>query len=164
MNDRKAQMDVLVFAVVFMGLIIVAPIIFNIFFTVMDEVGTQFNEISNKSGSAVAHVKNVYTGFFDFVVVSIFAFNVLLLLVSAFLVAVNPAFAVFFVLLSAFTMIFVPELLVAAEGIWGAPIISDTTVYMPVTQFLFEHYGLIMVMIIIITGIITYAKLRAYQS
>ena len=151
MINKKAQMDILAFAVVLIGLVILAPIVLNLFFTIMDSVGTQFNEISNQSANAVASVKNTYTGFFDFVVIGIFVFNALLLFVSAFLVAVNPAFVVFYVLLCLFTIIFVPQLLVAAESIWGADIISTTTVYMPVTQFLMNHYGLIL-MIIMETG------------
>jgi len=164
MKTKRAQMDILAFAVLFLAIIIIAPIAFNLFFTIMDSVGTQFNAISNQSANAVAHVKNVYTGFFDFAVVSVFIVNVLLLLVSSFLVMVHPAFVVFFALFCMFTMIFVPQLLVVAEGVWGADTISTTTVYMPVTQFLFEHYGLILLIVMIITGIVMYAKLRSYQT
>ena len=161
---KRAQMDILAFAVMIIGLIIIAPIVLNLFYTIMDSVGSQFNVISNQSANAVAYVKNTYTGFFDFVVIGIFVFNVLLLFVSSFLVAIHPAFVVFYILLCMFTMIFVPQLLITAEGIWGADTISTTTVYIPVTQFLMDHYGLILLIIMIITGIIMYAKLRSYQS
>ena len=168
--NKKGQLGgiIAVFGVILM-LIILAPIILRVGTEVLDKTSTQLQTIdaTNNSANQVTFVKNQMTGTFDWVIMFLIMFNILLLLISSFLIDVHPSFLVIYIIGCFILVITLPYSISVAERIYGmsqfntAP--NDVISYIPMTQFILNNFGSFLVGIIVLTGIIIYGKIR-YSS
>jgi hypothetical protein len=161
---RKGQADIVTFMILAVVIVIIAPVVMMIFNTSVQGFTAGFNSIDNSTANQMATMNNNFNSMYDLIVISVFIVNIILMFITAFLVEVHPAFLVFYIFTCVFAMIFIPATLTGAEGIWGANVISGYTNYLPATQFILDNYGSVMLVVMVITGIITYAKLRGGQN
>jgi hypothetical protein len=161
---KKGQADIITFMILAVVIVIIAPVVMMIFNTSVQGFTAGFNSVDNSTANQLATMNNKFNSMYDLVVISVFIVNIILLFLTSFLVEVHPLFLVFYILTCVFAMIFIPATLTGAEGIWGANVISGYTTYLPATQFILDNYGAVMLVVMVITGIITYAKLRGGQN
>ncbi len=166
--NRKGNLAGIVFFVgLLLGLIIMAPIILKVGTTILSTTATQLSKVdpSNKSSDATTYVKNSLTGTMDWMVMFFVMINILLLLVTAFLIDVHPAFLVMYIIGAFAIVITLPYTASAGEKIYSMSQFSsgsDNVIqYIPMTEFLLNHFGVVIVGVFFITAVIMYVKIRS---
>ena len=161
---KKAQADIVTFAVVVIVLIIIAPVLLKIVTSSVGGFVGGLNVVDNRSANTVAVIQNQFTSFWDIIIVSAMFASIILMLVTSFLVPVHPIFIFLYIITCFLTMVFMPQLIQIANGVWGASGISDVSIHLPITQFIMEYYPIILLAVMIITGIIMYSKAQGGQQ
>lgn len=173
MNNKGQMNAIIVFAIVVLMLIFVAPILMKIVVAPVEKVSQAFTNVdpTNRTSNEINFIQDKFTGTFDWIIAFLFMFNTLILLVSAFLVDVHPAFLVIYIIAVLFLMIFAPTVLDAVGNIYdNAAFTSDLNggnnviQYLPITEFIYDNFGVIMVGIIVMSGIIIFGKYRLGRS
>lgn len=161
-KTKKAQMEypMITFIIVIFGLILLSPFILKIFNSFVTPFGSAVGNITEEAGTNVSHVVGVFVGFWDFVILIGFLINVILLFVTAFLADTHPFFLVIFILFGVFTMIFAPMVLEVLDKIYDSPQFALEVSQMQMVDFLREYFGIIIVGIYFIAGIILYSKFK----
>jgi|TARA_Y100000310_G_scaffold3988_1_gene4897 hypothetical protein len=161
-QNKKGQMEypIIIFIVVIFGLILLSPFILKIFNSFVTPFGSAVGNVTEQAGTNVAHVVTTFVGFWDFVIMIGFLINVILLFITAFLADTNPFFLIIFILFGVFTMIFAPEVLEVLDKIYDSPDFALETSQVEMVDFLRNYFGLIIVGIYFIVGVILYAKFR----
>lgn len=168
MTNKKGMMGGVAFLVIILAvMIILSPIILKVGVSVMTAAQNQFSQIdsSNRSASTVGFVKTRLTGTFDWVIMLLFLFDFLLLLVSSFLIDVHPAFIIIYIIGAFCLVVTVPYTMVAAEKIYSMGTFNPSiTQYLPMTEFFMNNFGVVVVAILVVTGIVMYAKIKYFSS
>lgn len=161
-KNKKAQMEypLITFIVVVIGLILLSPFILKIFNSFVTPFGNTLGNITEQAGTNVAHVTTTFVSFWDFVILIAFLINVILLFITAFLVDTHPVFLILFILFGMFTFIFAPEVLEVLSEIYDSPQFALEVSQLQMVDFLREYFGLILVGIYFLCGIIMYAKFK----
>jgi len=167
MLNKKAQVEfspVIVIALI-IGLIIFAPIMLRI---IGVTTGTFFTQMNQSAPVAVAEantaVNKVYN-FFDYLIVIAIMINVIMLFVSAWFIDTNPIFIVLYIMFAFIFVLFLPNLMDATDSIWSRMNSVDDdwhTGSMPLTftSWIRENLMLFSVVIIALSGVVTYAKFK----
>jgi hypothetical protein len=170
MNKRGQILGIAAFVLIVFLLILVAPIILKVATSVLNPIAVKFSQIdtTNKSADVVTYTQNKITGTFDWIVMVLIIVNILVLLVSAFLVDINPAFVVIYII-GAFTLVITaPYTMVAAEKVYSMNTFNDASTgvikYLPMSEFVLNNFGVIIVGVIVLTGIIMFAKITRFNS
>lgn len=166
-KNKKGQISsIIYFAGIVLVLIFLAPVLMKLVLSVSQPFGEAMATIdqTNKSVDAVNYTEGKFTGMFDWILMFFFIFNVILVLVTAFLVDVHPAFLVVYVIGVFFLVVFAPMVLDAIDTIWTAPQFSvgdDNVVqYLPLMNFLRENFIWVILGVIVLSGIVMFGKYR----
>jgi len=165
-KNKKGQMDfpVLTFAIVLIGLIILAPIVLKVVRGTINPFSDSLSNmtVGNNSGAVdnVDYVLGTFVNFWDGVLIFAFLVAVILLFVSAFLIDANPFFMILYILMLFLTVVFAPEILGAVDRIYEANAFAQEVALLPFLDFLRLNFGLVLTGIGILTMIIIYAKIR----
>lgn len=169
MKSKGQIGGVALFIMIVAMLIIIAPILLKVGTTILSTTSNQLATIdtSNVSSNNVDFVKNKITGTFDWVIMLLVIINMLVLLISAFLIDINPAFLVIYIIGAFILVITLPYTMAVAENIYGSSQFSvganNVIQYIPMTEFLLNNFGTVIVGVLMLSGIIMYAKFR-YRS
>lgn len=164
-TQKKGQLDnpIILFAVLVIGLLIVAPIGLKILRSVQQPVANSFGNITGEGGELAQTnfntVINTGISFWDKVVVAFFVFAVLLVLVSAFLVDANPFFIVLFILMNMFLILFAPNIITAVDHIYDSSQFAQETAMLAFMDTIRSHYAEFLVGVMVLSGIIIYGKI-----
>lgn len=166
MNRKGNLAGLAFFIVLLLSLIIIAPIILKVGTEVLGKSSEAFAKVdtSNKSSDTVDFVQGKLTGTMDWFVMFLVLINILLLLFTSFLIDVHPAFLVIYILGAFFLVITLPYTAAVAEKMYGMSEFSTVISYIPMTEFLLNNFGVVIVGVFFLTGIIIYAKLKYSSS
>ena len=170
LNNKKGQIDypVLTFAIILIGLILLAPIILKVVRSTLTPFGSALGNMSTMGGAVaetnVNYVLGVFVNFWDGVLMFAFLLAVILLFVSAFLIDANPFFMILYILMLFLTVVFAPEILGAVDRIYEANAFAEEVALIPFLDFLRLNFGVVLTAIGILTMIIIYAKIRYYPK
>ena len=164
MNNKLAQASIVTFVVVVVGLLILAPIILKLFNSTVVELGDKFNETSPEAGAAMESIEDTFVTFWDYIIVIAFFVNVVLILVSAFMVDTHPIFLLMFIISSFVIMSFAPYTMEPVSQILGMDQFSTELGQIPMTAFVITNFNLILLGVIILSGIVMYSKFRGKSS
>lgn len=166
--NKKAQVDnpLVLFAVILIGLLIVAPVGLKILRSVQSPVSASLGNLTGRGGEIAQtnynHVMNTGINFWDKVIVAFFAFSILLLFVSAFLVDANPFFVVLYILLNMFLILFAPNFITAVDNIYDSASFAEETAMLSFMDTIRTYYAEFLVGLMILTGIIIYGKISFF--
>lgn len=166
MENRGQVNAIIYFGIVVLILLFAAPILMKVVVAPVSKIGTSFATVdpTNKSTEAISYVQNKFTSVFDWVIAVLFMFNIVLLLITAFLVDTHPAFLVVYIFAAMFLVIFSPVVLDVLENMYNSASFSsgdeNIVQYLPITEFLYQNYGYIIVGVIILSGVIMFGKYR----
>jgi hypothetical protein len=171
-SNKKGQITgIIAFVVILITLILLAPIFMKIVITPTNKIIDSFGNIdpTNKSVEATTFIQTKFTSLFDWVLFAFFMINVILLLVSSFLVDVHPAFLVIYLIGAFVLMMFAPTFMLSADRFWNDPafIVEDGQNlgnYMPIMKWIFENFGLVTIGVIVLSGLIMFGKYRFGSS
>lgn len=160
--NRKGQLaiPIITLAIIFIAFLFIAPFVMKIFNSVMEPLQPVLGNQSSEAGLAVAAIDNTFGTWWDYAIVFGFLTNIILFLVSAFLVDTHPAFAAVFLLAGFFTVIFAPSAVEGVEKIWDSPDFTEENNDLPITRFFLDYYGAILTGVMVLGGIILYARIR----
>lgn len=168
-TNKKAQVEfspAIVIALI-IGLVILAPIMIRIIGTV---TGTFFTQMNESAPSAVAEasgaVDKVYN-FFDYLIIIALFINIIVLFISAWFIDTNPVFIILYIMFAFIFVLFLPNLMDAVDAVWermDAMDVHDTwegnTMNLTFTDWVRQNLIMVAVVVITISGIITYAKFK----
>lgn len=165
-KSKKAQMaeGIIAFVVVTLAVILLAPIILKIFNSVVAPLGNNVASMSPAANQSAMAISGKFNAMWDYVVIFAFTANILILLVSAFLVDIHPAFLVVYILTAVFSLIFAPSMFSAIDGIYDNSQFTTEVGQLTVTKFIFDNFGVILLAVIALSGIIMYAKFKMRRS
>jgi len=167
MLNKKAQVEfspAIVIAFI-IGLIIFAPIMIKIIGVTTGTFFTQMNETAPEAVSQADNAVNKVYNFFDYLIIIAIMINVIMLFVSAWFIDTNPAFIILYIMFAFIFVLFLPNLLDATDQVWNRMNnVEDDwhTGSMPLTftNWIRENLILFSVVIIALSGVVTYAKFK----
>ena len=161
--NKKAQFEhpIAIFFFLVIGLLVFAPIMLKIMNSVLTPFASGVGNISSTAGSTVTGIKTTFVSFWDFVIMSAFLINVILLFVSAFMVDTHPIFLVLYILFGFLIFIFAPMLLDSVDKIYDSADFTSEVSDIPMVDFIRNNFTMIVLGIYFISGIIIYAKIRS---
>lgn len=166
--NKKAQLDfpLITFIILVVSLIIMAPIMLKIFISIKTPWNSAMQNIPGGNLSNENFNKVIDTGinFWDEITIAVFAFAVILMLVSAFLIDAHPFWVILYIIIALFTLLFAPSIIEAANNIYTSSSFATETVYLNFLDTIRVHFGEIIVGLYIITGIIIFGKIALSRS
>jgi len=161
---KKAQIDspVLLFAVIVIGLIFFAPLMLKIFNSIDDNVSPALGNLTGglAGKEAFQGVMNTAETFWDKVIIAFFLFAAVMLIISSFMIDTHPVFVILYLLICFGTIIFIPQILQAADNIYNDTTNFDTEVNsLTLVGFLKDNFAVILLGMMILSGIIIYGKI-----
>lgn len=162
--NKKAQIEFsgAAFVAVLIGLLIIAPILIKV---VVSATGGFFTAMNTTSPYAVSQGQGAVTSFlnfFDYLVIIGILVNILLMFISAYFIDTSPLFVPLYIIFSFILVLFLPNLIDAVDKVWAK--FPDSSTYLQYTEFAKNHSLEISIIVIILTGIIMYAKLNSSQQ
>lgn len=167
MNNRgQIDIGVVSFIAVVIVIIILAPILFNIVTTITGTVGDQINATDSTAGQAMYSIKEKFVSFWDIVIILLFGLNVVLLLISAFLAPTHPLFIVLYIIFAFITVVFAPNLIDVVQKVYTQyyTLQPEMSTKLAMTEFLIDNFSLILLGVIVLSGVIMYARIRYSQD
>lgn len=163
MNNQGQVQSIIIFFIVVIATFAVALVVLYTVNTILTPVATSLNQTSQQAGNVVTAVNTSFTSVWDWVVLVIFFINLLLLFVSAFMVDIHPAFLFLYIIAAFFLVVFGSTALTALETLYstaGTNPYSSTVASLPMTAFMVNNFGIVMLGVIVLSGIVMYAKIR----
>jgi len=168
-QNKKAQVEFspIVLIAVVIGFLILAPIMIRI---VGITTGTFFTQMNDSAPSAVSEasgaVDKVYN-FFDYLIIIAIFINVIMLFISAWFIDTNPIWIILYIMFAFIFILFVPNLLDAIDSVWDRmedagehDTWGSSSLNLTFTDFIRQNLVMFTLIIIVLTGIITYAKFK----
>jgi hypothetical protein len=168
-KQKKAQVEFspIVLISIVIGLLILGPIMMRIIGTV---TGTFFTQMNDSAPEAVAEgsgaVDKVYN-FFDYLIIIVIMINVIMLFVSAWFINTNPVWIIMYIMFAFIFILFVPNLLDAVDAVWermedmeDKDTWGNDSLMLDFTDFIRQNLVMFTLIVIVLTGIITYAKFK----
>jgi hypothetical protein len=162
--NNKAQFNnpIVMFALIIIGLIIVVPLtlkIINSVKTPMHEVyGNMSSEAGNIAQKNTDYVFGVASGVWDKVSIFFFIFALLVLIISAFLIDTSVFWVIVYILVSFFVILFTPNIVASLDVLYTGTTFGIEGGQLTFMSWLRDHYGEVLVGVMVLTGIIIYGK------
>jgi len=166
--NSKGQFGIITLVVVVFVLLLLAPFVIKIVRSSVGGFADSLETIDPNAAAQVTFVENTFIGLWDWVIFLVFGLNILLLLISSFFIDTHPAFVIVYILSAFFIMAFAPSMMDVTEKIYNDASMSNATTghdsgsLLPVTEFLINNFGMVLLGIIVISGIIMYAKFKYF--
>jgi len=164
--NTKGQFGIVTIVGIMIVLLALAPILLSIVQSTVGGFSKGVNASSPDASAKVDQVQNTFTTLWDYVILFIFLFNVLLLLVSSFFIDTHPVFVVLYIVVCFFLFIFSPYLVDSVEKIWDTPyyVVNGVANNLTMTQFFLDNFTGILLMLYIISGLIIYGKIKFFGN
>lgn len=164
MKNKKGQAEsVIIFFGIVVAIFIASIVILRLTNSILTPFANQIEPYSNQSATVVRAIDTNFAGIWDWVVILLFLFNLILLLVSAFLVDIHPAFLIVYIVAVIFLVIFGNTFAYVIDSVWGAVGRDDVeTLQTPMQQFIINNFNIIMLGVIALSGIVMYGKFRFF--
>ena len=159
----KGQIDIpfISFFVLVIGLLIIGPVVLKIFNSVQDTVGPQLGNVTmggEEGKAAFNKVMDTAVNFWDKVIISAFFLGLILLFISSFLIDTHPFWIFLYIFIAFMFVLFAPSIVDSLGGLWDSSEFIAETSQLTMLNSIRTNFGVFIVGIIIITGIIIYAK------
>jgi len=162
---KKGQAEsIIIFFFLIVAILVVSIILLRLTNAIVTPFKNQINMTSPQAYNAVNFVQERFTSWWDIAIILIFAFNIITLLVSAFLIDIHPAFVIIYIVSILFLFVFGNYALLALDSIWNAVGTDVEQAQTPLQQFLINNFTMIMLGVIILSGIVMYAKIKMFSN
>ena len=162
MNKLGQAESIIIFFVLMIGVFIVSIIILRMTNSIITPFQNQIGNISAPAGAAVQYAHERFTRWWDYAIVLLFFLSVVLLLVSSFLIDIHPGFLIIYIICVILMFVFGNYGLYALDSIWEAMGTSTEDSQTGLQQFIINHFSLIMLGVVILSGVIMYSKFKYF--
>lgn len=160
MNNKGQVQSIIVFFVLIVAILITSIIVLRIVNEVVTPLKVIINNTNEQAGSSINYAQERFTTFWDYAIILLICVNVVILLISSFMVDVHPIFLILYIIAVICLFTFGNLALTSLDNIWGLMGTSTETAQTPLQQFLINNFNIIMLSIIVLSGIIMYGKFR----
>jgi len=164
MKTKKSQTDLSTFVIIAIALLFLAPVALKIVNETLDGFSTALNETDPTASENVDYIHSTFVNFWDYLIILGFFSLVVLLFISSFLADTHPLFLIVYIFSAMLLIMFSPYMLEPVKEILGMTEFSDELGQIPLTSFMIQKFNLILLGLIVVTGIIMYAKFRGRNS
>ena len=162
---RSGQAEsIIIFFGLVVAILIVSIIVLRLTNAVITPFQAQIGNMSVTAGSAVHQVHTSFARWWDYLIIGMFFINVIILLVSSFLVDIHPAFIIVYILAVIFLFVFGNYALLTLDNIWNMVGTATEQAQTPLQQFLINNFQLIMLGVVILSGIVMYSKFKFFGN
>jgi len=165
---KRGQLDfpIITFLVVFITLLILAPIMLKVFNSVKSPVSAAFG---NATGGTIAQqnfdkVMNVGINFWDKIIVFALFAAFIIMIISAFLIDTNPFWVILYIFIAFMLVLFAPSIVGSLDGIYNSANFATEVSQLTFIGTLRDHFGVFLLGIIMLTGIIIYGKIFLFSK
>jgi len=164
--NQRGQFAIVSILAVMVVLLVLAPIVLQIVKTSVGGVADNLQSVSPLASAQVSAVENKFVGMWDYIIMFMFLFNVVLLLISSFFIDTHPIFLIVYIFVSFLMFLFAPYLIDTAERVWESPyfVAENTAGHLTMTSFLLDNFSMVLLMIYVISGIIIYGKIKLFGN
>ena len=170
--NKKAQggeIGIIAFVGVIIVLLFLAPILLKIVSTTLGSTSQAINSTSPLASSNMDYLTNKFVTFWDYLILISFLVSLLMLLIASFFIDTHPVFLVFYIMIAFLTVLFAPMILNSVDAVWenAGMTMQDGTMaslYLPLTDFLRTNFGAVLLGVIVLSGIIMYAKIKYFSN
>lgn len=160
-GNRRGQVgSVVFFVVVIITLLLMAPIFLKIVTVPLTQFSGSLQNISNQSAQQVSGLASSVNNTADILFSGLFLMNLLILLISSFIVDIHPAFFVVYIILAIVLVSLAPNYKEALTGIYNNAQFSGEVANLPITSFLVNNFEMVLFICLMLTAIIIYAKFK----
>lgn len=163
MKNKRGQItSIIAFVVVVIFLVIMAPFLVKLVVTPSQKFSDALGAIdqTNKSVEAVAKITGTFTNTFDYLIIFFFLFNVVILLISSFLVDVHPAFIVVYIVALFFLFMLTPSMETMMDKIYSNTSFTDEVAFLPLTTWIMNNFSSVIFGVAILSGVIMFGKYK----
>lgn len=162
MVNKKGQFPIVTFVVIVVGLIIIAPVMLKLFNTTKASVGAGLGNVSDSETgvNAFNKVMDIGINFWDKVLIAVFFLNLIILIISSFLIDTHPFWVILYIFVCFLLILFVPNIVDSLDQIYDSPQFALETSGLSFMNSLRIYFGEFIVGIFLLTGIIMYGKIR----
>lgn len=159
-NKGQLAIPIVAFVIIMIALIFLAPILLKVINEIMIPVNETISDIDSNAATQGYGAVSKFVNMLDAALMIIFFILIVLMLVSAFLIDNHPAFLIIYLVASMFLFIFSSPILDASDRIWDSSDFALEQNQLPITNFMRQTFGGIMIGVYVITGIILFAKFK----
>jgi hypothetical protein len=164
-KNKRGQFGIVTFVGLFLVLLFLAPILLKMVREPISKFSDAIGNQNEEAAAAVDSIEGTFTNLWDMVILIAFLINILLLFISSFFIDTNPIFFVFYILTVFLLVVFAPNILDAVNRVWDEPAFNEETgIHLVLTSFLLNNFGAVVLSIIILSGIIMYAKIKLFPK
>jgi hypothetical protein len=164
MNKKGQVTSVIFFFVLAIAILIVSIVVLRMTNSILTPFQNQIGNMSTQAGTAVAGVHSAMTNWWDIMIIALLGINIVILLVSAFMVDIHPAFLIVYIIAVFFMFIMGNYALSALDGIWGGMATATELAQTPMQQWIINNFNFVMLGIILLSGIVMYAKFKFFAG
>lgn len=159
--NKSAQFGIVTLVGLIIVLLFLAPIILKIVNVSVGGFATGISNVSTTASTSVTAIQNTFVTWWDIALMLVFGLNVILLFISAYFIDTNPIFLVLYILVVFLLVVFTPNMIDAVQKVWDVPAFAtETGTQLTLTTFLLNNFATILLGLIILSGIVIYAKIR----
>lgn len=168
-NNKSGQLDfpIIQLVIVIFAIILIAIITLKVWNSIQTPLMAQVQNLSvggQQAAQAGNYVFNTGINFWDKFLITVFVIQVLLLLVSAFLVDTHPFWLVFWIILCFMTVLFAPNVIASLDKLYEDPNFALEYDQLTYINNLRIHFAEYLLGIMVFSGVIVYAKLKFSKS
>ena len=169
MNKKAQGISIIVFFVIILSVFVLGVLLMSLVNTILEPFRDNIRLVDNRSADTVQTIQNSYNSVWDWAIALLFVFNLIILLFSAFMVDIHPAFLIIYIISVMMLMMFGSTILGALNtiynpsGIFGTGNLTaggNALGNMPIISWLLTNFTLVILGIIILSGVIMYAKFK----
>lgn len=159
--NKKAQVESLIyFFGIILAVIVVAVVMGYFVNTLIGKFSNSIASVSTQANETGQSIISKFNNVWDSAIIAIFILNILILLVSSFLIDVHPLFVILYIIAFLILIFLAPNMLYASEQIISNSTFSSQYARMPMTNFLFDNFIIVLIGVFILSGVIMYAKFK----
>jgi hypothetical protein len=173
MNKKGQALSIVFFFIIILSVFILGVLLMSMVNTILDPFREQISLVSNESATTVGVIQNKFNSVWDWTIVILFLFNVVILMFSSFMVDIHPAFLVIYIIALMFLFMFGSTILGSLDalynptGVFGSGNVTaggNAYANMPLTFWMLNNFTYVILGIAILSGIIMYAKFKFGNS
>jgi len=170
-NKKGQATSIVFFFVIILAVFILAVLLMSLVNTVLEPFRNSLAIMpgANSSVDSVEKIQTSFNSVWDWAIAFLFLFNLIILLFSSFMVDIHPAFLILYVISVMFLLMFGSTILGALNeiyspsGVFGTGNVTaggNALQHMPLVSWLLSNFTLVILGIIILSGVIMYAKFK----
>lgn len=165
---KKGQLDfpLITLAVIIILMIMLGPIVLKVLNQFRETLTPTFGNMTYGAPASQASDKILGTAvnFMDGIMVFMFFTFVIVLLVSSMFIDTNPIFIFLYIIMAFLLVITAPNIADAMGNIYDSANFNTEVTQLQSLSFIQQHYGSILVGLIILSGIVMYGKIAFFKS